>query len=164
MGEPLLQQVAEPVERFGTRQLRTLIADMDDTMRALNGAGLAAPQIGVSLRVVIFEVLSNPRYRDAELCHRAHQPSSNRWTTSGRLGGLPVGAGPAWTRAAVSTVATGIRRQQRCDGPRLRIFTHASYSTEVDRWMASLPDAHDRLRSLGFEDVLFPDASSRVPD
>ncbi len=56
MGHPLLLQVAAPVERFGTTELRQLVADMDDTMRALNGAGIAAPQIGVSLRAVIFEV------------------------------------------------------------------------------------------------------------
>jgi peptide deformylase len=61
MGEPLLRQVAAKVERFDG-ELTALVADMDDTMRALNGAGLAAPQIGVSLRVVIFEVKQNPRY------------------------------------------------------------------------------------------------------
>ncbi len=65
MGHPLLRQVAEPVARFGTPELRNLVQDMDDTMRALNGAGLAAPQIGVSLRLVIFEVRQNPRYPDA---------------------------------------------------------------------------------------------------
>ncbi len=62
MGHPLLRQVAAPVQAFGTAELRELVADMDDTMRALNGAGIAAPQIGVSLRVVIFEVTENPRY------------------------------------------------------------------------------------------------------
>jgi peptide deformylase len=61
MGEPLLQRVAEPVTRFDA-QLLELLADMDDTMRALSGAGIAAPQIGVSLRVVIFELADNPRY------------------------------------------------------------------------------------------------------
>jgi peptide deformylase len=61
MGEPLLRQVAAPVTRFGP-ELAALVADMDDTMRSLNGAGLAAPQIGVSLRVVIFELRENPRY------------------------------------------------------------------------------------------------------
>lgn len=61
MGEPLLRQVAAPVQRFDA-QLAALVADMNDTMRALNGAGLAAPQIGAGLRVVIFEVTSNPRY------------------------------------------------------------------------------------------------------
>lgn len=62
MGEPLLRGVAAPVTQFGTPELAALVRDMDDTMRALNGAGLAAPQIGVSLRVVIFEVQANPRY------------------------------------------------------------------------------------------------------
>ncbi len=61
MGEPLLGQVAAPVERFDA-ELEALVRDMDDTMRSLNGAGIAAPQIGVSLRVVIFEVADNPRY------------------------------------------------------------------------------------------------------
>ncbi len=63
MGEPLLRQVAAPVQRFDA-ELTALVADMNDTMRALHGAGLAAPQIGVSLRLVIFEVTSNPRYPD----------------------------------------------------------------------------------------------------
>src|SRR5215469_10436408 len=61
MGNPVLRQVAAPVARFD-RALRELIVDMDETMRALNGAGIAAPQIGVSLRVVIFELRENPRY------------------------------------------------------------------------------------------------------
>ena len=65
MGHPLLRQVAEPVREFGTRELADLVRDMDDTMRALDGAGLAAPQIGVPLRVVIFEVRGNPRYPEA---------------------------------------------------------------------------------------------------
>jgi peptide deformylase len=61
MGEPLLRQVAQPVLRFDAG-LAALVADMDDTMRALSGAGIAAPQIGVSARVVIFELTENPRY------------------------------------------------------------------------------------------------------
>ena len=61
MGEPLLRQVAAPVVRFDA-ELASLIADMDDTMREQSGAGLAAPQIGVGLRVVIFELKENPRY------------------------------------------------------------------------------------------------------
>jgi len=61
MGEPLLRQVALPVSRFDA-QLAALVADMDDTMRHLSGAGIAAPQIGVGARVVIFELQDNPRY------------------------------------------------------------------------------------------------------
>jgi len=61
MGHPVLRQVAAPVERFDA-ELAALVSDMDETMRSLSGAGIAAPQIGVSLRVVIFELLENPRY------------------------------------------------------------------------------------------------------
>src|ERR1700759_1087493 len=61
MGHPILRQVALPVPQFGP-ELATLIADMDETMRSLSGAGLAAPQIGVSQRIVIFELKENPRY------------------------------------------------------------------------------------------------------
>lgn len=66
MGDPRLLATARPVEDFASPALAQLIVDMHDTMRALNGAGLAAPQIGVGLRVVIFGVGSNPRYPDAE--------------------------------------------------------------------------------------------------
>jgi peptide deformylase len=66
MGDPLLYRKAEPVKDFNTPELDALVADMFDTMAALNGAGLAAPQIGVSQRVVIFSVESNPRYPDVE--------------------------------------------------------------------------------------------------
>jgi len=66
MGDPVLLQKAVPVTAFDTPELHSLIEDMQDTMAYMNGAGIAAPQIGVSLRVVIFGVGSNPRYPDAE--------------------------------------------------------------------------------------------------
>ncbi len=66
MGDPRLLEPARPVEDFASLELAQLIVDMHETMRALNGAGLAAPQIGVGLQVVIFEVNANPRYPDAE--------------------------------------------------------------------------------------------------
>ena len=66
MGDPLLFAKAEPVTQFDTPELHALIEDMHDTMAQMNGAGIAAPQIGESLRVVIFGVGSNPRYPDAE--------------------------------------------------------------------------------------------------
>ena len=66
MGHPVLREKAKPIEKLGTPELRALVADMKDTMAAKNGAGLAAPQIGVSQRVVIFGVDKNPRYPDAE--------------------------------------------------------------------------------------------------
>jgi peptide deformylase len=66
MGDPRLLAVAEPVREFGTPELETLLLDMRDTMQSLNGAGLAAPQIGVGLRVVIFGFEVNPRYPEAD--------------------------------------------------------------------------------------------------
>ena len=66
MGHPVLRERSRPVERFATPALRALVQDMIDTMAAKNGAGLAAPQIGESVRVVIFGVEKNPRYPDAE--------------------------------------------------------------------------------------------------
>ena len=71
MGDPILLQIAEPVAQFNTPELNVLINDMQDTMEYMNGAGIAAPQIGVSLAVVIFgqkeDVLAkNPRYPDAD--------------------------------------------------------------------------------------------------
>jgi peptide deformylase len=65
MGDARLLQVSQPVANFNTPELDSLLSDMFDTMQALNGAGLAAPQIGVALRVVIFGMTFNPRYPDA---------------------------------------------------------------------------------------------------
>lgn len=70
MGDPRLLRVAEPVREFGTPELNRLVSDMFETMAAANGAGLAAPQIGVPQRVVIFgysdPTLRNPRYPEAD--------------------------------------------------------------------------------------------------
>jgi len=65
MGDPQLLDISEPVEFFDS-ELQELVTDMLDTMKELNGAGLAAPQVGVSLRVVIFGFEENPRYPDAD--------------------------------------------------------------------------------------------------
>jgi peptide deformylase len=66
MGDPRLLRVARPVGHLDTPALHALVADLFETMAARNGAGLAAPQIGVDLRVVIFGFEANPRYPDAE--------------------------------------------------------------------------------------------------
>ncbi|MBC3810989.1 peptide deformylase [Undibacterium aquatile] len=65
MGDPRLLRVAEPVTEFDTPELHQLISEMFETMAAANGAGLAAPQIGVNLQLLIFGFKSNPRYPDA---------------------------------------------------------------------------------------------------
>src|SRR5476651_1832944 len=66
MGHPVLRERAKLVEAFGTPELKALLEDMKETMAFKNGAGLAAPQIGVGQRIVIFGVDHNPRYPDAE--------------------------------------------------------------------------------------------------
>lgn len=67
MGDPRLLEKSAPVVAFDTPELHELLQDMRDTMAALSGAGLAAPQVGIGLQVVIFGVAANPRYPDAEL-------------------------------------------------------------------------------------------------
>lgn len=67
MGHPTLLKVAEPITDFASDELRLLVEDLFDTMAALDGAGLAAPQVNVSKRVVVFSVENNPRYPDAEV-------------------------------------------------------------------------------------------------
>lgn len=66
IGDRRLLEAAQPVRHFDTPELHGLIADLHDTMRALDGAGLAAPQIGVGMQVVIFGIDHNPRYPGAE--------------------------------------------------------------------------------------------------
>lgn len=66
MGDPRLLRIAEPVDHFDTPELHALVEDMFDTMRHANGAGLAAPQIGVDLQVVIFGFAHNERYPDGQ--------------------------------------------------------------------------------------------------
>jgi len=68
MGDARLLEISKPVERFGTPELAALLADMGDTMAHLNGAGLAAPQIGVGLRVVIFGVSPIPAIPRSRKC------------------------------------------------------------------------------------------------
>ncbi len=102
MGDPRLLRVSDPVAEYGTPELRELVSDMFDTMQAAHGAGLAAPQIGVPLRVVVFGYsdpsLRNPRYPDADavpqtiLLNPVLEPLSRR--DGRRLGRVPVGA---WT-------------------------------------------------------------------
>ena len=94
MGDARLLQRAEPVSGFGSEELCALLADMRDTMQALNGAGLAAPQIGVNLRVVIFGCQSNPRYRCGRSAgNRAYQSvhhgAGRLSRTTGKLPELP---------------------------------------------------------------------------
>ena len=104
MGDARLLRRAEEVRVFDTPELHALLQDMRDTMHALDGVGLAAPQIGVNLRVVIFEVSQNPRYPDAEtvpqtvLIDPVMTPLSDAME-DGWEGCLSIPACAAWCRA-----------------------------------------------------------------
>ena len=170
MGHPLLLQVAAPVERFGTAELRQLVADMDDTMRALNGAGIAAPQIGVSLRAVIFEVTRNPRYPQAEpvpytvLLNPVLDPLGNErdeaWEGCLSVPGLR-GIVARHTKLRYRGFDLDGRPIDRTvTGFHARVVQH-----EVDHLDGILyPMRVADMRSFGFEDELFPDRSALPPD
>ena len=170
MGHPLLRQVARPVPEFGTRELRELVRDMDDTMRSLDGAGLAAPQIGVSLRVVIFEVVSNPRYPDVGevpytvLVNPELTPLGEE-TEDGWEGCLSVpglrGRVPRHRRLRYRGVDLDGRPIDRTvEGFHARVVQH-----EVDHLDGILyPMRLRSLDDLGYEDTLFPQGVALPPD
>ena len=159
MGNPVLRQVAAPVERFD-RSLRELVLDMDDTMRALNGAGIAAPQLGVSLRVVIFEVRENPRYPQVApvpytvLINPVLTPLGEE-QEEGWEGCLSVpgmrGLVPRFTRLRYRGVGIdGESIDRSVDGFHARVVQH-----EVDHLDGILyPQRIVDLRNFGFEDAL----------
>lgn len=170
MGHPVLREVASPVERFGTPELRELVRDMDDTMRSLNGAGIAAPQIGVSERIVIFEVTANPRYPQAEavpytvLINPTLEPlgaeREDGWEGCLSVPGLR-GLVPRYRHLRYRGFDLDGRPIDRTvSGFHARVVQH-----EVDHLDGILyPMRIVDLRNLGFEDVLFPDASRLPPD
>ncbi|MBP9130856.1 MAG: peptide deformylase [Steroidobacteraceae bacterium] len=170
MGHPLLLQVAAPVERFGTAELRQLVADMDDTMRALNGAGIAAPQIGVSLRAVIFEVTRNPRYPQAEpvpytvLLNPVLDPLGNErdeaWEGCLSVPGLR-GIVARHTKLRYRGFDLDGRPIDRTvTGFHARVVQHEADHLDGILYPMRVAD----LRSFGFEDELFPDRSALPPD
>jgi peptide deformylase len=163
MGDPRLLERSREVERFGTKELQELLADMRDTMREADGAGLAAPQIGVPLRVVIFSVEANPRYPDAEpvpyteLVNPVLTPLSNE-EEDGWEGCLSVpgfrGVVPRYTRLryeGFDPVGRPIRRD--VDGFHARVVQH-----ETDHLDGILyPQRIRDMRRFGFTDILFPE-------
>lgn len=162
MGDPRLLEVARKVEKFGTPELNDLIQDMHDTMEALNGAGLAAPQIGVSLQVVIFGVKRNPRYPDAEevpytvLVNPEVAPLTQEmeqdWEGCLSVPGMR-GMVPRFTRLRYQGLDQYGRRIDRgVDGFHARVVQH-----ECDHLQGILyPMRITDFRTFGFTDVLFP--------
>jgi peptide deformylase len=166
MGHPLLLQVAEPVKDFNTSELDRLIEDMYDTMAELNGAGLAAPQIGISQRVVIFWVEANPRYPDVEevpntvLINPSIEILTDE-TEDGWEGCLSVpgmrGLVPRYTRIRYSGFDQYGNTIEREAGEfHARVVQH-----EVDHLDGILyPQRIDDMRYFGFENELFSEASA----
>ncbi|HET9762999.1 MAG TPA: peptide deformylase [Casimicrobiaceae bacterium] len=164
MGDARLLERSKSVDRFGTPELKALIADMRETMVAAQGAGLAAPQIGVLLRVVIFGFEHNQRYPDAEPVPYTElvNPVLTPLTTEmeeGWEGCLSVpglrGQVPRFTRLRYTGFDPDGRPIQReASGFHARVVQH-----EVDHLDGILYPVRIRdMRSLGFTEVLFPDA------
>ena len=164
MGDPRLWQRSSEVTAFDTRELHSLIADMEETMQQLDGAGLAAPQIGVGLRVVVFGFDSNQRYPDAGsvprtvLINPVLTPLSDE-TEAGWEGCLSVpglrGEVGRWKYLRYEGFdAEGERVEREVEGFHARVVQH-----EVDHLDGILyPMRMKNLARFGFADVLFPEA------
>lgn len=170
MGDPRLLQVAAPVIDFGRRELEQLVADMFDTMHAADGAGLAAPQIGVGLRLVIFGFGSNSRYPEAPpvpetvLINPQLTPLGEQME-DGWEGCLSVpgmrGMVPRFARLHYEGVDQhGQRISRDVDGFHARVVQH-----EVDHLDGILyPMRVKDWTRFGFIDALFPDSAADTPD
>ena len=162
MGDPLLFARAEPVTQLDTPDLHALVQDMEDTMRAKNGAGIAAPQIGVGLQVVIFGVGANPRYPEAEevpytvLINPALEPVDDEME-DGWEGCLSVpgmrGVVPRYKRLRYRGFdAYGKAIDRTVTGFHARVVQH-----ETDHLFGVLYPMRIRdLRHFGFNEELFP--------
>jgi peptide deformylase len=162
MGDPRLLRVSEPVTRFNTPELRQLLTDMFETMRAADGAGLAAPQIGVGLRVVVFGFEHNARYPEAPavpetiLINPVIEPLGNEiqdgWEGCLSVPGLR-GLVPRFERVRYRGFdERGIPLEREVDGFHARVVQH-----ECDHLDGILYPMRVRdLRAFGFADVLFP--------
>lgn len=162
MGDPRLLQPSRPVEAFGTPELHALLQDMRETMAAANGAGLAAPQIGVPLRVVIFGVERNPRYPQAEpvpftvLCNPVLTPLSDEFE-DGWEGCLSVpgmrGLVPRHLRLRYEGLdESGARIARDVSDFHARVVQHECDHLDGILYPMRIRD----LRNFGFNDVLFP--------
>jgi len=163
MGDPILLQKALPVEAFDTLELHALIQDMEDTMAHMDGAGIAAPQIGVSLRVVIFGVGKNPRYPDAEqvpytvlinpVLSQVDNEMEEGWegclSVPGMRGVVPRFANLRYT--GFDQYGNPIDRT--VNGFHARVVQHECDHLDGILYPMRIQD----LRTFGFTDVLFPD-------
>ena len=163
MGDPRLLRVAPPVIAFDTPELHALVADMFDTMEAANGAGLAAPQIGVDLQLVIFGFARSERYPDAPPVPRTvlinpviealGGDEQDGWEGCLSVPGLR-GVVPRWARIryrGLDPLGQAIERE--AEGFHARVVQH-----ECDHLIGRLyPTRMRDLTQLGYTSVLFPD-------
>jgi len=170
MGDPRLLRIAPPVTEFDTPALHALVADMFDTMAAANGAGLAAPQIGVDLQLVIFGFDRNERYPQAPavpktvLLNPVIEPLGEAieegWEGCLSVPGLR-GVVPRFARIRYRGVdVQGRAIEREADGFHARVVQH-----ECDHLIGRLyPTRMSDLTKLGFTSVLFPDLDPASDD
>ena len=170
MGDPRLLRVAEPVREFGTPAMDALIQDMFDTMHDANGAGLAAPQIGVNLQLVIFGFKQNARYPDAPqvpetvLVNPVLTPLSQEKEEAFE-GCLSVpglrGSVPRFAKLRYEGVDQfGNRISRDVDGFHARVVQH-----EVDHLLGILyPMRIEDFSKFGYTSVMFPDMDPNDDD
>jgi peptide deformylase len=162
MGDPRLLAVASEVNDFHSEELKNLLADMRDTMAHLNGAGLAAPQIGVGLRVVIFGIKSNPRYPDVGevpdtvLINPVLEPLSDE-LEEGWEGCLSVpgmrGWVPRWKRLRYwGFDEKGLRFSREVEDFHARVVQHECDHLDGILYPMRIRD----MAKFGFNDALFP--------
>ena len=163
MGDARLLRVAQPVKKFNTPELAELLADMEDTMLAASGAGLAAPQIGVDLQVVVFGTdIVNPRYPDAPPVPRTvllnpvitpvGDEEEDGWEGCLSVPGLR-GVVPRWRRIRYQGFdAQGRAIDRVAEGFHARVVQH-----ECDHLIGKLYPMRVRdFTQFGYTDVLFP--------
>ena len=170
MGDPRLLRVAPPVRAFGTPELKILIADMFETMAAANGAGLAAPQIGVDLQLVIFGYTSNVRYPDAPpvpptvlinpVITALDEEVVNGWEGCLSVPGLR-GVVPRHARIRYTGFdPEGRLIEREADGFHARVVQH-----ECDHLIGRLyPTRMTDMTQFGYTSVLFPDIAPDADD
>jgi len=163
MGDPRLLERSREVERFDTPDLHELLQDMHDTMDAMSGAGLAAPQIAVPLRVVVFGLKHNPRYPDAEevpytiLINPVITPVGDV-LEEGWEGCLSVpgmrGLVPRWRSLRYQgRDQHGSAIDRTVSGFHARVVQHECDHLDGILYPMRIQD----LRNFGFHDVLFPE-------
>jgi peptide deformylase len=170
MGHPVLLDIAKPIEQFDTPELHALVQDLFDTMAAENGAGIAAPQIGVSQRVVIFGFEKNVRYPDAEpvpptvLINPVITPIGSE-TEEGWEGCLSVpglrGVVPRFSKIRYQGFdAKGLPIDRTVDGFHARVVQHECDHLDGILYPRRITD----MSKFGFTEVMFPELAGQPDD